>query len=50
MDRALATLCEKRDIPQRSAASSSKRETLDEKDLAELIGPPAGPPIQVAAE
>ena len=27
-----------------------EKEILDEKDLAELIGPPAGPPMRVAAE
>jgi len=27
-----------------------EKETLDENDLEALIGPPAGPPIRVAAE
>jgi len=50
MDRALAILREKRDLLERSARKLLEKETLDEKDLAALIGPPAGPPIQVAAE
>ncbi|HKM87488.1 MAG TPA: cell division protein FtsH, partial [Xanthobacteraceae bacterium] len=50
MDRALATLREKRDVLERSARKLLEKETLDEKDLAELIGPPAGPPVRVAAE
>ncbi len=50
MDRALAILGEKRDLLERSARKLLEKETLDEKDLAELIGPPAGPPMRVAAE
>ena len=50
MDRALAMLREKRDVLERSARKLLEKETLDEKDLAELIGPPAGSPIRVAAE
>jgi len=50
MDRALAILRDKRDVLERSARRLLEKETLDEKDLAELIGPPAGPPIRVAAE
>jgi len=50
MDRALAILGEKRDVLERSARKLLEKETLDEKDLAELIGPPAGPPMRVAAE
>jgi cell division protease FtsH len=41
---------EKRDVLERSARRLLEKETLDEKDLAALIGPPAGPPLQVAAE
>ncbi len=50
MERALAILREKRDVLERSARRLLEKETLDEKDLAELIGPPAGSPLQVAAE
>jgi cell division protease FtsH len=50
MDRALAILREKRDVLERSARKLLEKETLDEKDLAALIGPPSGPPIRVAAE
>ncbi len=50
MDRALSVLRDKRDVLERSARKLLEKETLDEKDLLELIGPPAGPPVQVAAE
>jgi cell division protease FtsH len=50
MERALSILREKREILDRSARKLLEKETLDEKDLVELIGPPAGPPIRVAAE
>jgi cell division protease FtsH len=50
MNRALAVLREKRDVLERSARRLLEKETLDEKDLIELIGPPAGPPLRVAAE
>ena len=51
MDRALTILREKRDVLERSARKLLEKETLDEKDLAELIGPPpASPPMRVAAE
>jgi cell division protease FtsH len=50
MDRALAILREKRDVLERSARRPLEKETLDEKELTELIGPPAGPPLRVAAE
>ena len=51
MDRALTILREKRDVLERSARKLLEKETLDEKDLAELIGPPpTSPPIRVAAE
>ncbi len=50
MDRALAILHEKRDLLERSAHRLLEKETLDDKDLVELTGPPAGPPVRVAAE
>lgn len=51
MDRALTILREKRDVLERSARKLLEKETLDEKDLAALIGPPpASPPLRVAAE
>ena len=50
MDRALAILREKRDVLERSAKRLLEKETLNEKELVELIGPAAGPPLRVAAE
>jgi cell division protease FtsH len=50
MERALSILHAKRDVLDRSARKLLEKETLDEKELAELIGPPAGPPLQMAAE
>jgi cell division protease FtsH len=50
MDCALGILREKRDILERSATRLLEKETLDEKELTELIGPPTGPPLKAAAE
>ncbi len=50
MERALGILRDKRDVLERSARKLLEKETLEEKDLIELIGPPAGPPVRVAAE
>ncbi len=50
MERALGILRERRDVLEGSARKLLEKETLDEKDLAELIGPPNGPPLRVAAE
>jgi len=50
MDRALGILKEKRDILERSARRLLEKETLDERELTEPIGPPAGPPLKAAAE
>jgi cell division protease FtsH len=51
MDRALLILRDKRNVLERSAKRLLEKETLDEKDLTELVGPPAGPPVRaVAAE
>ena len=50
MERALGILRDKRDVLERSARKLLEKETLEEKDLVELIGPPAGPPVRVAAE
>jgi cell division protease FtsH len=50
MDRATEILNEKRDILERSARRLLEKETLDEKELTALIGPPAGPPLKAAAE
>jgi cell division protease FtsH len=46
MDRAAGILREKRDILERSARRLLEKETLDERELTELIGPP----LKVAAE
>ena len=50
MDRALVILRERREVLERSARRLLEKETLDEKELIELIGPPAGPPLKLAAE
>jgi cell division protease FtsH len=50
MDRALGILRERRDVLERSARRLLDKETLDEKDLTELIGSPPRSPVQVAAE
>jgi cell division protease FtsH len=50
MDRALGVLRGKRDLLESSARRLLEKETLDDKDLAELVGPPTGPPFRVAAE
>jgi cell division protease FtsH len=49
MDRALAILRQKRDMLERSARRLLEKETLDENDLAEILGPPPGP-ARMAAE
>jgi len=50
MERALSILHEKREILERSARRLLEKETLEEKDLVDLIGPHAGPTMRVAAE
>jgi len=50
MDRALQILGQKRQVLERSAQRLLEMETLEEKDLVELIGPPAGRPASMAAE
>jgi hypothetical protein len=35
---------------ERAARKLLEKETLDDRDLAELIGPTSGSPVQVAAE
>jgi cell division protease FtsH len=50
MDRATGILNEKRDTLERSARRLLEKETLDEKELTALIGPPVGPPLKAAAE
>jgi cell division protease FtsH len=50
MEHALSILREKREILQRSARKLLEKETLEEKDLIDLIGPHAGPTMRVAAE
>jgi hypothetical protein len=34
---------------ERSAKRLLEKETLDEKDLTELVGPPTGPPVRAVA-
>ena len=50
MDRALAILRERRGVLERCARRLLEKETLDEQELAALVGPPAGPGMKVAAE
>ncbi|HEU5016730.1 MAG TPA: ATP-dependent zinc metalloprotease FtsH [Pseudolabrys sp.] len=50
MSRAMDILRKKRDVLERSAQRLLEKETLDESDLLELIGPPAGPAMGLAAE
>jgi cell division protease FtsH len=50
MERALDILRERRDVLERCARRLLEKETLDEKELTALVGPPAGPPVKVAAE
>jgi cell division protease FtsH len=50
MDRALGILRERRDVLERSARRLLEKETLSEKELAEVMGPPGGPPLKIAAE
>jgi cell division protease FtsH len=50
MNRALDILRQKRDILERGARRLLEKETLDDRDLAELIGSPPRSPVQVAAE
>jgi cell division protease FtsH len=50
MGRALDILRERRDVLERCARRLLEKETLDEKELMELVGPPAGPAVRVAAE
>lgn len=49
-DRALEILKTRRETLERCARRLLEVETLDEKELTQLIGPPAGPPVRVAAE
>ncbi|HZD91575.1 MAG TPA: ATP-dependent zinc metalloprotease FtsH, partial [Pseudolabrys sp.] len=49
MNRAIDILRRKRDVLERSAKRLLEKETLDENDLLELIGPPAGPLLQQEA-
>jgi cell division protease FtsH len=49
-DRALAILREKREVLEQSARRLLDKETLDEAELTELLGPPPGPPVRIAAE
>jgi cell division protease FtsH len=50
MNRALDVLHQKREVLERGARKLLEKETLDDRDLAELIGSPPQSPAQVAAE
>jgi cell division protease FtsH len=50
MDRALTILQQKRSVLERGARRLLEKETLEEKELAELVGAPAGSPFRIAAE
>jgi cell division protease FtsH len=50
MEHALAILRDRRGVLERSARRLLEKETLDEKDLIDLVGAPAGTPFGLAAE
>lgn len=50
MDRARKILEERRQVLERSASRLLETETLDEKDLLELVGPWPGRLVSMAAE
>src|SRR5262249_32423630 len=50
MERALDILRQKRDVLERGARRLLEMETLDEKELIELAGPPVAPRSRLAAE
>jgi cell division protease FtsH len=50
MNRALDVLHQKREVLERGAQRLLEKETLDDRDLAELIGSPPRSPARVAAE
>jgi cell division protease FtsH len=50
MNRALDVLHQKREVLERGAQKLLEKETLDDRDLAELIGSPPRSPARVAAE
>jgi cell division protease FtsH len=50
MHRAVEILRSKHDILERAARRLLEKETLDEKELTELLGLPVAPPARVAAE
>lgn len=50
MARALDILRQKRNVLERGARRLLEIETLNEKELTELAGPPAGAPVRIAAE
>jgi cell division protease FtsH len=50
MEHALAILRDRRGVLERSARRLLEKETLNEKDLLDLVEPPAGAPFGLAAE
>jgi cell division protease FtsH len=48
--RAFDILKARRDVLERSARRLLEKETLEEAELIELVGPPASPPVKQAAE
>jgi cell division protease FtsH len=50
MERASDVLRQKRDVLERGAGRLLEKETLDEKELTELAGPPVGRSVRIAAE
>jgi cell division protease FtsH len=50
MERSLDILNKKRELLERSARRLLEKETLDEKELIELLGRPVAPPTHIAAE
>lgn len=50
MQRTVKLLEERRDVLERTARRLMEKETLDEAELSELVGPAGSPPSQLAAE
>ncbi len=48
--RAVDILTARRDVLERAARRLLEKETLEENELIELVGPPASPPFKQAAE
>jgi cell division protease FtsH len=50
LERTLVLLRERRDVLERAARRLLEKETLDEAELAEIVGRAGPPPVREAAE